>query len=1722
MTKRILATVLLLALCLSLLPASAYAGEDGGAVKHTVTVVYEMPEGCATPAPAPYSFTGETGEAYVVSSPSVEGFAPDKDMVYGTVGEKDETITVRYSPIVYVVYVEYKVPEGYTAPKSQHKTGSPGTKYSFTTPAVSGLTPDKELVQGEIGAKDETITVTYYADVWTVLVKYAVPQGFTAPADGRATGVPGMRYSIESPSVAGLVPDKAKVEGSIGNADAVVNVAYALEDHSVTVEYEVPDGYQAPDPVTVTDKIGTAFRVESPKIDGLAPSMTAVNGTIDFEDHTVTVRYSDEQYTVVVQYEVPTGYEDKLPKQRSKTGLPTEEYSFPSPVIAGLTPDQAVVSGHIGNLNRTIRVTYTESTYDVTVTYSVPDGDTAPPKAAWSGLRPGDTYSAVSPDLSANGLTLKNPRQELVSGTVGEEDVSVTVEYEEMEHFIAVYYEVPEGFIAPGSQIVWGLRGTEYNIFSPSVTGLKPDQTVISGTFGRESQTFTVTYTMSLEDDLCPNAGHNDLGGHHDLVAGWAPDDHTIHRLEFGDGWETVSYTNNAVYCIDCGKEILRYRCYSSGREHYCSFPHGGDTEYATDLGDFHISEACETCGCRWTRDHSWSLITATSSGAAYDGSTYEPGDTIKVCMTNGCGHVRSVYARAANPHTVTVNYVVPAGYTAPESASKTASAGTEYRFPTPEISGLKPDRTEVAGTIGETDETITVTYSARDVYHTLTVNFLVPEGFEAPASRSWKLKSGDPYAFIAPRIDRLKTDNTNPIGFMGDADQTVNVQYYEAHRLIIRYVFPEGYAKAQNETVSYWYKPGENFNIESPAYEYLDCFPHAVTGTMYDEDVEVMVTYNYNQTMALTRWLTVNYSVPEGYTAPAQYRAQVEVGAEYSVVPPAVQGLTPSLNAVTGRMGEADTVVNVSYSVSAHRLTINYNAPAGETKPASYSAYIKIGDQYVVRSPRITGYTASPFAVAGTMGNEDVTVEVGYTANPVAVDPYTLTVSYTVPEAFQAVKPATVTAHYSQGESYIIHSPAIEGLVPSLEAVRGIMPGQDLSVEVVYRPADNAYYYVTIHYEVPQGYTKPQDVVMTGVPGTPFCFESPEISELAPDQEKVEGTIANQDQEFTVTYQRVYLVWITYKVPEGFVAPAAVFYRAPTGYQYRHVSPYVEGLMLSFPLSETVIEGTIGTKDVFAEVRYMPGVALKIIYLYDGIHSTTKGDGKIQMPEPYVQTYPYGAEFDYYVHSPEIEGLWTDEPTVQGEINGQDVTELVNYYDQSHEVKFVVNGPEDAWQDNGVVEDRISVIEGEPFEYTTSERDGLRPVQEKITGVMGKEDMEVLVDYEGIYHTLTINCVYPEGYTGPEKVEHQVLEKHSFRKDPPAVEGLMTRPEEVEGEMGTEDMSVTVEYAPAYYTLSVSYKYPDIWTHETSDDYTELLAPGEEYHITPPAAAHATVTPASADGVMGDADAKVSFVYSWIPFKLTANYVFPADYTGPRPTPIVQEYQPLDRYQVEAPVVAGLYPEPASYSGLMPIAEDLEVTFTYHASDPVPVTEGDGQTVNKASDGARFRMTKEHDSFSGKVWGDGKPLQRGTDYTDRSGSTIIELTESYLSTLLPGSHELAVRFEDSDAVMSFTTTYNPFGPATFTLPAAIRTIEEGAFEGNPAMSVVYVPDTCTRIDANVFKDCTGLKQIRLPKDCAIDDSAFTGCTGLIAIYAPAGGTTETWANGNGIPFIAE
>ena len=82
---------------------------------------------------------------------------------------------------------------------------------------------------------------------------------------------------------------------------------------------------------------------------------------------------------------------------------------------------------------------------------------------------------------------------------------------------------------------------------------------------------------------------------------------------------------------------------------------------------------------------------------------------------------------------------------------------------------------------------------------------------------------------------------------------------------------------------------------------------------------------------------------------------------------------------------------------------------------------------------------------------------------------------------------------------------------------------------------------------------------------------------------------------------------------------------------------------------------------------------------------------------------------------------------------------------------------------------------------------------------------------------------------------------------------------------------------------------------------------------------------------------------------------------------------------------------------------------------------------------------------------------------------------------------------------------------AAFSLPDAIAEIEESAFEGNTAMTVVDAKN-CQSIGANAFAGCENLSEIHLGKNCTIASDAFAD-SGTLYVFAPAGGTTESFCS---------
>lgn len=155
---------------------------------------------------------------------------------------------------------------------------------------------------------------------------------------------------------------------------------------------------------------------------------------------------------------------------------------------------------------------------------------------------------------------------------------------------------------------------------------------------------------------------------------------------------------------------------------------------------------------------------------------------------------------------------------------------------------------------------------------------------------------------------------------------------------------------------------------------------------------------------------------------------------------------------------------------------------------------------------------------------------------------------------------------------------------------------------------------------------------------------------------------------------------------------------------------------------------------------------------------------------------------------------------------------------------------------------------------------------------------------------------------------------------------------------------------------------------------------------------------------------------------------------------------------------------------------------------DNVEVYSGRGINIDGELS-ADARITVSIISAENTPWA----FTQGLDGNGTPDNFIVEYKYGAVTTVLMKGGELGVCKGQS------------YGTPDFTLPAALTEIDEDAF-GGIAATYVYVPDKCRSIGPGAFRNCANLKQVRLPADCEISDTAFEGCSGLF-LFVPKGGT---------------
>ena len=144
-------------------------------------------------------------------------------------------------------------------------------------------------------------------------------------------------------------------------------------------------------------------------------------------------------------------------------------------------------------------------------------------------------------------------------------------------------------------------------------------------------------------------------------------------------------------------------------------------------------------------------------------------------------------------------------------------------------------------------------------------------------------------------------------------------------------------------------------------------------------------------------------------------------------------------------------------------RVTVRYwiEEVNGKKAAPNFSNKYHTGDNYHVTSPRVPGYTPDVQVVKGVVGENDVVIDVIYTA-----DDYDLTINYIYENGEEAAPKHQETLKV--GDKYEVASPEINGYWPSTKVVKGTMPGRDLTITVIYKKPGN---YITIEdYNDPLG----------------------------------------------------------------------------------------------------------------------------------------------------------------------------------------------------------------------------------------------------------------------------------------------------------------------------------------------------------------------------------------------------------------------------------------------------------------------------------------------------------------------------------------------------------------------------------------------------------------------------------------------------------------------------
>lgn len=212
------------------------------------------------------------------------------------------------------------------------------------------------------------------------------------------------------------------------------------------------------------------------------------------------------------------------------------------------------------------------------------------------------------------------------------------------------------------------------------------------------------------------------------------------------------------------------------------------------------------------------------------------------------------------------------------------------------------------------------------------------------------------------------------------------------------------------------------------------------------------------------TATLEISFNGPKNIELPPTIKKEIRIGGDYEYYPMTLDGYKPQPEKVSGKMVKDGVKVTVTYIEDEEEpeedkvtLTITYVGPDDGTfvAPAAYTKELGKGEEYIVVSPTVEGYTPDKADVNGAAVDEDINVTVTYTKNEEPTpEKVLLTINYEGPaDDTEFVAPDSYIEEFDKNSAYEVESPEIEGYTPDKAVVSGTIT-EDTELTVTYSKA--------------------------------------------------------------------------------------------------------------------------------------------------------------------------------------------------------------------------------------------------------------------------------------------------------------------------------------------------------------------------------------------------------------------------------------------------------------------------------------------------------------------------------------------------------------------------------------------------------------------------------------------------------------------------------------------